>query len=84
MNAAEEAAEDMQYNQLVAQFASGQAASQGSITNLTATNASQQQQITALQSQLQSTNSVAQVIYAAELGALVLNVQEARSLQLFC
>jgi len=48
MNAAEEEAEDEQYNQSVAQFASGHAASQGSIANLTVTNASQQQQIAAL------------------------------------
>ena len=64
MNAAEEEAEDAQYNQLVVQFASGDATSQGSIANPTATNASQQQQIAALQSQLQSANSVAQVMYA--------------------
>ena len=63
MNATEEEVGDAQYNQSVAQFASGHAALQGSITNLTATNASQQQQIAALQSQLQSANSVPQVIY---------------------
>ena len=48
MNATEEAAEDAQYNQSVAQFASGHTTLQGSIANLTATNAAQQQQITAL------------------------------------
>ena len=64
MKAAEDATEDAQYNQLVAQFALGHTASQGSIANLAATNAVQQQQITSLQAQLQSVNSVAQVIYA--------------------
>ena len=42
MDAAEEAAQDTQYNQLVAEFASGNAASQGSIAHLTTTNATQQ------------------------------------------
>ena len=64
MSATEGAAEDAQYNQLVAQFVSGHAALQGSIANLTATNTVQHQQITALQLQLQSANSVAQVMYA--------------------
>ena len=66
MKATEEqqATEDAQYNQAVAQFASGHAASQGSISNLTATNAAQQQQILALQAQLtQSANNVSQVMY---------------------
>ena len=51
MKATEEqhAADNTQYNQLVAQFAPGHAASQGSIAHLTATNASQQQDITTLQ-----------------------------------
>ena len=42
MKATEEqhAADNTQYNQLVAQFAPGHAASQGSIAHLTATNAS--------------------------------------------
>ena len=65
MKAAEDAAYNIQYNQSVAPFAFGHAASQGSIANLTATNAAQQQQITALQAQLQSTSSVAQVMYVS-------------------
>ena len=52
MKAAEDTAEDAQYNQSVAQVASGHTASQGSIANLTTTNAVQQQQITLLQAQL--------------------------------
>jgi len=66
MKATEEqqATEDAQYNQAVAQFASGHVALQGSISNLTATNAAQQQQILALQAQLiQSANSVSQIMY---------------------
>ena len=63
MKATEDTAEDAQYNQLVAKFASGHPASQGSIANLTATNTVQHHQIMALQAQLQSANSVAQVIY---------------------
>ena len=42
MNATDEAADDAQYNHSVAQFASGRAALQRSIANLTATNAAQQ------------------------------------------
>ena len=74
MNAAEKAAEDAQYNQPVAQFALGHAASQGSIANLTTTNATQEQKITALQSQLQSANSVAQVMYAPPIQQPMMNV----------
>ena len=74
MNAAEEAAEDVQYNQLVTQFALGHAALQGSIANLTATNATQQHQITALQAQLQSANSVAQVTYAPSAQQPMMNM----------
>ena len=48
MNTAEEVAEDVQYNQSVAEFASGHAALQESIANLTAMNATQYQQITKL------------------------------------
>ena len=44
----QQAAKDTQYNQLVAPFVSGHAVSQGSITNLTATNTMQQQQVVAL------------------------------------
>merc|ERR1712194_637679 len=74
MNAAEEETKDAQYNQSVAQFASGHAASQGSIANLTATNASQQQQIAALQAQLQSANSVAQVMYSPPVQQPMMNM----------
>ena len=74
MKAAEEAAEDTQYNQSVAQFASGHAALQGSIANLTAMNTIQQQQITALQAQLQSANSVAQVMYAPPVQHPMMNM----------
>ena len=74
MNAAEEEAEDAQYNQSGAQFASGHTASQGSIANLTATNASQQQQIASLQSQLQNANSVAQVMYAPPVQQPTINM----------
>ena len=74
MNTPEEAAEDTQYNQSVAQFASGHVASQGSIVNLTATNTSQQQQIAALQSQLQSANSVAQVMYSPPVQQPMMNM----------
>ena len=48
-NASEEVANDTQYNASVAQFATGHAATQGSITNLTANNVTQQQPISALQ-----------------------------------
>ena len=74
MKAAEDAAEDAQNNQLVAQFASGHTALQGSIANLTATNAPQQQQIVALQSQLQSANSVAQVMYVPPVQQSMMNM----------
>ena len=67
-------AEDAQYNQSVAQFASGHTVMQGSIANLTATNSLQQQQIVALQSQLQSANSVAQVMYAPPVQQPMMNV----------
>ena len=59
-----EAADDAQYNQSVAQFASGHASAQGSISNLTETNAAQQQQIVTLQNQLmQRANSATAVTY---------------------
>jgi hypothetical protein len=48
MKAAEEAADNAQYNESGAQLASGYAAAQGSITNLPATNYAQQQHIVAL------------------------------------
>ena len=64
-NAAEDqTANDTQYNTLVAQFKSGYSSAQGSTINLTATNISQHQQISALQMQvLQSTNNVEHVTY---------------------
>ena len=61
MKAAEDAAEDAQYNQSVTPFALGHAVSQRSIANLTATNAARQQQIAMPQAQL--ANSAAQVMY---------------------
>ena len=45
----EEAVSGAQYNVLVAQFAAGHTTAQGSIVNLTATNATQQQNIATLQ-----------------------------------
>ena len=64
MNTAEEAAEDAQYNH---------ATLQRSIANVTVTNAVQQQKITALQSQLQSAISVAQVMCAPSVQQPVIN-----------
>ena len=59
-----EAADDAQYNQSVAKFASGHASAQGSISNLTETNAAQQQQIVMLHNQLmQRVNSATAVTY---------------------
>ena len=57
----QQAADNTQYNQLVAQFTLGHTASQGSVANITVTNAAEQQKITTLQQQL--ANSAAQVMY---------------------
>jgi hypothetical protein len=72
----QQATKDKQYNQLVAQFASGHTAPQGSISNLTATNATQQQQFATLQTQLtQRANSAAQVNYCPPVGQPTMQIQ---------
>ena len=57
----QQTANDVQYNQSGAQFASGYMPAQGSITNLTVTDAVQQKQITILQVQLTQSNDTGKV-----------------------
>ena len=57
-----ESEDDAQYIQSIAQFASGHASAQGIISNLTETNAAQQQQIVTLQNQLMQRANSATVV----------------------
>ena len=65
VHTSEEVANDAQYNASIAQFTTGHAAAQCSIVNLTTANATQQQQIAALKSQVSlSANNVGEVMDA--------------------
>ena len=76
MNAAEEAADDAQYNESVAQFATGYAATQGRIANLTGTNTTQHYHIASLQLQVtQSANNAGQVMYCPPVQQPMMQMQ---------